>query len=112
MSDVAARVKEIFDLMPSQLNPQAAKGMDSVIQFNLGGEGGGHYYVEIKNGTCTTAEGTHAAPNMTTTMKASEWVDMIRGKLDPTSAFMNGKLKIAGDMGLAMKMQTLFKPPA
>jgi putative sterol carrier protein len=27
-------------------------------------------------------------------------------------AFMSGKLKISGDMGLAMKMQNLFKRPA
>jgi putative sterol carrier protein len=33
------------------------------------------------------------------------------GKLDGTAAFMQGKLKIKGDMGLAIKMQSLFKRP-
>jgi putative sterol carrier protein len=109
MSDVAAQVKEIFDLMPSQLNPEAAKGMDVAIQFNLTGEGGGHYFVEVKDGICKTGEGDHPAPRMTTTIKAADYVDMVAGRLNPTTAFMNGKLKIQGDMGLAMKMQTLFK---
>jgi hypothetical protein len=36
--------------------------MNSVIQFNLTGEGGGNYYVEIKDGTAKVTEGSHASP--------------------------------------------------
>jgi len=109
---VADQVKEIFNAMPANLNADAAKGMDAVIQFNLTGDGGGNYYVTIKDGTCTVSEGTHQSPNMTMTMAAQDYVDMITGKLNGQMAFMSGKLKIAGDMGLAMKMQSLFKRPA
>jgi putative sterol carrier protein len=48
---------------------------------------------------------------MTLTMTAQDYVDMTMGKLNGQMAFMSGKLKIAGDMGLAMKLQTLFKRP-
>jgi putative sterol carrier protein len=109
---VADQVKEIFNAMPANLNADAAKGMNAVIQFNLTGDGGGNYYVTIKDGTCTVSEGTHQSPNMTMTMAAQDYVDMITGKLNGQMAFMSGKLKIAGDMGLAMKMQSLFKRPA
>ena len=43
--------------MPANLNADAAKGMNSVIQFNLSGDGGGNYHVIIKDGACTVAEG-------------------------------------------------------
>ena len=112
MSDIAAAVKEIFNQMPQNVNPDAAKGMNAVIQFKLTGEGGGDYYVEIKDGAVTVHEGSHASPNMTMTLSAQDYVDLINGKLNGQMAFMSGKLKIAGDMGLAMKMQTLFKRPA
>jgi putative sterol carrier protein len=112
MASTAESIKEIFSQMPSQINPDAAKGMNSVIQFNLGGEGGGNYYVEIKDGTAKVTQGTHPSPNMTMTLAASDYVDLIMGKLNGQMAFMSGKLKIAGDMGLAMKMQTLFKRPS
>ena len=108
---VAEEVKAIFGAMPANLNADAAKGMNSVIQFNLSGDGGGNYHVVIKDGTCSVGEGAHASPNMTMTMAAQDYVDMISGKLNGQMAFMSGKLKIAGDMGLAMKMQTLFKRP-
>jgi putative sterol carrier protein len=112
MSDTAAAVKEIFSQMPQNVNADAAKGMNSVIQFNLTGDGGGNYYVEIKDGGANVSEGTHEKPNMTMTLAAADYVDLISGKLNGQMAFMSGKLKIAGDMGLAMKMQTLFKRPA
>jgi len=76
-------VKAIFDAMPTQLNPDAAK----------------------------VSPGVHASPNMTMSLAASDYVDLIGGKLNGQMAFMSGKLKIAGDMGMAMKMQTLFKRP-
>ena len=109
---VADDVKGIFSAMPGNFNADAAKGMDAVIQFNLSGDGGGTYHIVIKDGACTVGEGAHASPKMTMTMAASDYVDMINGKLNGQMAFMSGKLKIAGDMGLAMKMQSLFKRPA
>ena len=104
-------VKQIFDAMPENFNADAAKGMNAVVQFNLSGDDGGNYHTVIKDGGCTVGDGAHASPNMTLTMTAQDYVDMIMGKLNGQMAFMSGKLKIAGDMGLAMKMQTLFKRP-
>ena len=106
---VADDIKAIFDAMPAQINADAAKGMNSTIQFKLTGDGGGDYYVEIKDRTAKVSQGTAPSPNMTMTLAAQDYVDLIGGKLNGQMAFMSGKLKIAGDMGLAMKMQTLFK---
>jgi len=103
--------QEIFDQMAANLNTDAAKGMNSTIQFNLSGDNGGQWYVTIKDGKAEVTKGTASAPNMTLSMSASDYVDMIMGKLNGQMAFMSGKLKISGDMGLAMKMQSLFKRP-
>src|SRR5499425_1156836 len=101
--------KEIFDQMSANVNADAAKGMNSTIQFNLSGDNGGQWYVAIKDGKAEVSQGTAPSPNMTLSMTAQDYVDMITGKLNGQMAFMSGKLKISGDMGLAMKMQTLFK---
>lgn len=103
--------QEIFDQMAANLNADAAKGMNSTIQFNLSGDNGGQWYVAIKDGKAEVAKGTASAPNMTLSMTSQDYVDMIMGKLNGQMAFMSGKLKISGDMGLAMKMQNLFKRP-
>jgi putative sterol carrier protein len=95
--------------MPGRLNPQAAQGVDCVIQFDLTGDGGGQYHCRVKDGAATVSQGPHPSPNMTFTMAAQDWVDLTSGKLDGMSAFMSGKLRVSGDMGLAMKFQTLFR---
>jgi putative sterol carrier protein len=105
----AESVQEIFKEMPGRINPQAAQGLDCVIQYDLTGDGGGQYHSTIKDGAATVSPGPHASPSMTVTMGAQDFVDMTSGKLDGMSAFMSGKLRISGDMGLAMRLQSLFR---
>ena len=104
----ATSIPEVFKEMPNRFNAAAAKGMKAVYQFDLTGDGGGKYNLAIDDGKLNVAEGAHASPNITITMASSDYLDMVNGKLNPQMAFMSGKLKIAGDMGLAMKMAQLF----
>jgi putative sterol carrier protein len=104
--------QDIFDLMPGSLDPNVAKGVTATIQFNLEGEDGGQWFVTIKEGGARVTRGVAASANMTMSMTARDYVDMNVGRLNPQLAFMSGKLKLSGDMGLAMKLQTLFKRSA
>jgi putative sterol carrier protein len=70
------------------------------------------YYFTVANESIDVQRGKHASPNITLTMKESDYLDMINGKLNGQMAFMTGKLKITGDMGLALKLQSLFQQPA
>jgi putative sterol carrier protein len=100
MADAPTSCKQAFDLMPSRFNKDAAKGLDAVYQFDLSGEGGGKWQVHIGNDQCEVKEGVHPSPNIT--------ISMLAGKLYGQMAFMTGKLRIAGDMGLALRLQSLF----
>ena len=68
------------------------------------------YHFRVANESIEVQMGTHALPNITITMEASDYLDMVNGKLDGQTAFMTGKLKINGDMGLALKLPNIFKP--
>jgi putative sterol carrier protein len=104
----ATSVAEIFQMMPSRFNAQAAQGVNATYQFELTGDNGGTYHVKIANGACQVEQGPAASANITITMAAQDYMDMINGKLNPQMAFMGGKLKIKGDMSLALKMQQIF----
>jgi putative sterol carrier protein len=108
MADQPTTAKQVFEMMPSRFNKDAAKGLNAVYQFDLSGDGGGKWHVIINNDTCQVKEGPAPSPNITISMTAQDYVDMTTGKLNGQVAFMSGKLRIAGDMGLALKMQTLF----
>ena len=81
MTDTASTVQQIFSRMPANFDPEAAKGLNSVIQFNLTGEGAAQYHAVIKDGTCEVNSGTHASPTMTLTMVAQDYADMVEGRL-------------------------------
>jgi len=49
------------------------------------------------------------AADCTVKMAFGDFVDLIGGKLDGMTAFMTGKLKIEGDMGVAMKLQSILR---
>jgi len=101
----------IFEQMPSALDQSRAGSTNATIQFDLSGDGGGKWWVKIHDGQAESAKGEAENPNLTINMDAKDYVKMSLGQLDGTAAFMQGKLKIKGDMGLAIKMQSLFKRP-
>ncbi|HEY2775781.1 MAG TPA: SCP2 sterol-binding domain-containing protein [Candidatus Binatia bacterium] len=109
MADAPTNAQQVFDMMPSRFNATAASGVNATYQFDLTGDNGGTWQVAVANGACNVAKGTpNDKPNITITMAANDYLDMITGKLNPQMAFMGGKLKIKGDMSLALKMQQIF----
>jgi putative sterol carrier protein len=46
---------------------------------------------------------------MTLTADSTDFTNLITGELDPMAAFMQGKLKLQGDLNLAMKLTQMFK---
>jgi len=103
-----ATVKETFDQMASRFKPERAAGTNATIQYDVSGEGGGTWHAVIKDGACTVAAGSATNPNLTLQIAAQDWVDMTSGKQSGQMLFMSGKLKLKGDMGLAMKLGSMF----
>ena len=102
-------VKESFDAMPSRFRSDKATGTSAVIQYDVSGDGGGTWNAVIKDAACVVNQGAATDPNLTLTMSSQDWLDMTGGKLSGQMAFMSGKLKLKGDMGLAMKVGGLFQ---
>jgi putative sterol carrier protein len=103
-----ATVKETFDAMAGRFKADRAAGTNAVVQYDISGEGGGTWHAVIKDGTCAVAEGAGTNPALTLQMAAQDWLDMTSGKQSGQMLFMSGKLKLKGDMGLAMKLGSMF----
>jgi putative sterol carrier protein len=109
MANVSS-VKEYFDTIDTRFQAEAAKGVNAVFQFELSGPGGGTYAVHVDDGKVAVKEGVHDAPTVTLKMDADDYVKMSNGKINGHWAVMTGKLKVSGNMMVAMKMQQLFPP--
>src|SRR5215831_3649277 len=101
-------VAEIFEAMPNNFNPAAASGMTKSLQWNITGEQGGVWAFKVDNGACELVPGGVEKPDVTFTISDKDWMSLAEGKLDAQSAFFSGQLKIAGDMGLALRVPQLF----
>jgi putative sterol carrier protein len=101
-------VRESFEAMPSRFRADKAAGTNATIQYDISGDGGGTWNAVIKDGTCTVNSGAAASPNLTLMISAQDWIDMLSGKQSGQMLFMSGKLKVKGDMGLAMKLGSMF----
>ncbi len=80
----------------------------AVYQFRLSGEGGGDFYVDVVEGKSQVHEGLAEEPHLTVSMTVGVFNALAEGKMSTTSAFFSGKIKIKGDMSLALKLQGLL----
>ncbi len=107
MADVT--VPQLVETMCQYFKPEAAQGVNAVVQYHLTGDQGGDWVIAIKDNQCTVTNGTTPTPTMTLTADANDYRDIITGKSNAMTAFMQGKVKLSGDLGLAMKLTNLFK---
>lgn len=101
---------DIFEKqIPNRLKdkPDLIDKINSTYKFVVSGDSGGTWVVDLTQpGGRIAQEDTDAA--CTITVIDTDLIDIVNGKLNAQMAFMSGKLKVAGDMGLAMKLQSLF----
>jgi putative sterol carrier protein len=101
-------VEDFFRLLPGKFDPEAAKGMDAVYQFDLSGAQGGQYYLQINEGACRVTRGSHPEPHVTLSLSGEDCVRVLNGQLNGPAVAMSGRLRISGDMGLALQLGALF----
>lgn len=72
----------------------------------------GYWVINAKEGKGKVTYNGSEKPDVTFTVSDDDVVDLISGKLNPQKAFFQGKIKIQGNMGLAMKLTDLQRQAA
>lgn len=118
--DAAAGFKTtpVFKEIQTQMKADGAsyvKKINGILAFSVTkGPNGkkGVWIIDAKNGNGCVEYNSNTKPDCTITMTDDDMYDLMLGKLNPNSAFFNGKLKISGNMGLAMKIQSIMPAKA
>lgn len=102
-------VAESFEALPGRINTGAIAGLNKAFQWNITGDEAGVWALQVANGTVEVIKGGVEKPDVTFTVSDKDWIAIAEGKMDATNAFMSGKLKVAGDMMLAMRVASFIR---
>lgn len=98
---------EVLDRLTQKINQSRSESLTTVYGFIVK-DRAETYQLRIDNGQASWSQGTTDDARCTLEMNEDNFLKLSQGALNPTMAFMTGKLKIHGDMGLALKLQSFF----
>jgi putative sterol carrier protein len=101
-------VGETLAALSGSVDVGKLKGMEATILFDISGEQSGQWTLTVKDGRVDVQEGDTGSAGLTVEAAAQDLKALVKRELNPMTAFMQGRVKVKGDMSMAMQLQKLF----
>ena len=102
-------IAEVFASIDSSFDRAAVGSQRAVIQFDLTGQAAARYWLSVDAGTCTYGTGDAPTPaTVTICCTAEDLLTMLSDTLNPLTAYMRGRVKVKGDVRVAMSLKRWF----
>lgn len=105
---MSSEARNLVEGMPETFLSEKAGSATALIQLDLTGDGGGQWVVDVADSKCAVREEVASNPDVKVTMDAADFVALTRNELDAVQAFMGGKIKVSGNVGLVMQLMQWF----
>ncbi len=102
----SAIVRDTILRLPERFLPSEADGIDATWALEI--EGQPTFAIHVRSDRCLISPGSPLIAHATLTTDADTWVDLMSGRADGIRAFMGGRLAVAGDLNLAVRLETMF----
>ncbi len=102
-------LSQSFDLMPLFFWPERGGDLRATYLFDLEGEGGGQWTIQIVEGRCHSSEGVLQHSDVRFTTTPAHWLDLQTKELGSLRALITRRLRIGGNRLLALKLDRLFQ---
>ena len=110
---MAVDIQKLFnEELPAKLAQHAAeaKQIGAKFQINITGEGGGEWFIDVTDAGPKAVQGNPGGADVTITMDSESFQKVHENPQQaPMQLFFAGKLKVAGNQMLAMKLPKLFQ---
>jgi hypothetical protein len=103
-------IESYLQVLALGFNAAGAGGTRAVIQFDFTGERPGSCHLRIEDGRLESGVGPAERPDVTVEAPFEAWMDVMTRKANPQLAFMTGKFRARGDVGLLLRMPEFFGP--
>ena len=101
---------EATEAMPFGLNKKLAKGIDTIVQFDLTGDEPGIAHLIIKDQKCEFVQEPHSNPNTIIKSDSKLWLDITNNLVSGDDAFINKEFEVEGDASIMLIFADLFAP--
>lgn len=111
MAAMPKDAQELFDVMiPEGLKrfPDKAREVNAIYGFKISGEGGGEWTVDLTSNPPECSRGDTGKSQCTISVAHDDFKTMLSDPQAGMQLFFQGKLQVAGDPTLAMKLQQLI----
>lgn len=103
--------KESLTELTARLNgrPELLTDLDVLYRLRLGGEGGGTFDLRIAAGQAVLSEGGDEPATAEVSLSVADFVSLSQGQTSGMALFMGGRIKVDGDLGTALKLESLLR---
>jgi len=89
-------------------NPARARKIGGIFEFVLDGDDGGTWVLDLNMAQMKPA--SNGDSNVVIRMSSADFLDIVEGRQNEMSAFMRGKVKIEGNIAMALKLREILQP--
>jgi putative sterol carrier protein len=104
-------IQKLFTVdFPARLaaNPDAARRIGARYQFNITGEGGGQWFVDLSSTGPKVEAGQPGRADCTITISAADFKQLWANPSSGMQLYFSGRLRISGDEMLALRLQNML----
>ncbi len=101
---------QLFDRLAARIaeRPQLVEEIGAVYRFDVEGEEGGSWVIDLKTPPGSVRRGTGEEADCVVAVSQSDLAGIVSGQVDPQSAFLMGRIRVAGNFMLATKLRALL----
>ncbi len=89
-------------------DPDKVKQVAAVIELQISGKNGGTWTIDCKKSGGKVSEGSTGKADLIVKLSEDDFIDIFEEKLKPASAYFSGKLKVEGDLSVALKLGNIL----
>jgi putative sterol carrier protein len=97
--------REFFEGLSGRIDPERAGTLDASYRFDI--EGAGSWRLEADGERAVVTESDAPADCVIRTDE-NAFLRIVRGEQSPMGAYMTGKVRVEGDLGLALRLRDVF----
>jgi predicted lipid carrier protein YhbT len=100
------RVEALFESLNDRAQEPSLERTSGVYEFDI--DGSGQWFLKLSNGAVHVQNHAAAHPDCVISCGTAEFIDVVEGRRNLVTTFMQGRIQCSGDLALALAFRQLL----